>query len=242
MEPAREADGARLQGRALVIIGDDRVRDLLDRGVDRCDPVLLDDIMAQRCRDHPDQFVLELGGQLDLAHGRLLEAVEAAAAGDDQLHRRGGDLFVGIADEGEEQIAVARARRMRLPVAMLLDAADEDVAELAVAQRLGAFEDRKRDRHMGRGERGVERRMRLEPQREAGAQLVLEAAHQPVEQSGGGEPLPLAEPRPIGQQQVGRGDGKALPRRGQQQARSIALSFRPRRSAFRHDFPLAAQG
>ena len=77
---------------------------------------------------------------------------------------------------------------------------------------------------------------------EPAAQLILEAAHQAVQQRSGGEPLPLGEAGPIGQQEVGRGHGKALARRRQQQARGIALSFRPRRSAFRHAFPLAAQG
>ena len=43
--------------------------------------MLLDDIVAQRRGDEPDQLVLELGGQLDLAHVGLLEAVEAAASG-----------------------------------------------------------------------------------------------------------------------------------------------------------------
>ena len=110
---------------------------------------------------------------------------------------------------------------------MLLDAADEDVAQIGVAQHLGALEDRQGDRDMGRGERGVERLMVLETDREAGAHLVLEAADQAGEQGRGGEPLPLGQAGPIGQQQVGRGDGKALARRGQQQARSVALSFRP---------------
>ena len=52
----------------------------------------------------------------------------------------------------------------------------------------------------------------------------------------------LAEAGAIRQQEIGRGDRKTLPCRGQHQARSIALSFRPRRSAFRHAIPLAAQG
>ena len=81
VEAAGEADGARLERGALVISGDQRARRLLDRGVDGGDVVLLDDIVAQRRGDHPDQLVLELGGQLDLAHGGLLEAVEAAACG-----------------------------------------------------------------------------------------------------------------------------------------------------------------
>ena len=142
----------------------------------------------------------------------------------------------------EQQIVAARGRRVRLPEAMLLDAADEDVAEIGVAQDLGALEDRQRDRHPGGGQSGMERRMGLETHREAGAQLVLEPADQAGEQGGGGEPLPLGEPGLIGQQQVGRGDGKALPCRGQQQARSVALSFRPRRSGFGHGFPLARAG
>jgi hypothetical protein len=109
MEPAREAYGARLERRALVIVGDQGARRLLDRGIDRGDPVMLDDIVAQRRSDHPDQFVLELGWELDLAHGRFLEAIEAAAAGDDQLHRFGGNLLIGIADEPVEQFIAAPA-------------------------------------------------------------------------------------------------------------------------------------
>ena len=93
-------------------------------------------------------------------HG-LLKTVEAPAAGDHQLHRLGGDLVVGVADQLEEQF-FALARRLRLPEAMLLDAADEDVVELGIAQRLRPLEDRQRDRDMGRGQSGVKRLMRLE--------------------------------------------------------------------------------
>ena len=84
--------------------------------------------------------------------------------------------------------------------------------------------------------------MVLEADREAGAQIVLEAADQAGQQGGGGEPLPLGQAGLIGQQKVGRGDGKALARRGQQQARSVALVSSPVRSGFGHAFPLARTG
>ena len=95
--------------------------------------MVLDDIVTQGRGNHPDQLVLELGGQLDLTHCRLLEAVEAARPGDDQLHRLGGDLAVAVADQLEKDV-VALGGRMRFPEAVLLDAADEDVAEIGVAQ------------------------------------------------------------------------------------------------------------
>ena len=237
VKAAGEPDGAGFERGAFVIVGDERARRFLDRGVDRGDPVLLDDIVAQRRGDHPDQFVLELGGQLDLAHVGLLEAVEAAAAGDDQLHRLGGDLLVGIADQLEQIVLAALAPGVRLPEAVLFDPADEDVAEIGVAQHAGALENRQSDRHAGGGERGVERVMGLEAGGEAGAELVLDALNEAGQQRRGGEPLPLGQSGLIGEQKVGRGDGKTLPRRGQQQARSIALVSSTVRSAFRHDFP-----
>ena len=125
---------------------------------------------------------------------------------------------------------------------MLLDAADEDVAEIGVAQHVGALEDRQRDRHAGRGQSGVERGMILETDREPRAQIVLDAEDQAGQQGGGGEPLPLGQPGLIGQQKVGRGDGKALARRRQQQARGVALVSSPVRSGFGHAFVLARTG
>ena len=61
--------------------GDERAARLLDDAVDRGEAVMLDDIVAKRGGDEPDQLVLELGGELDLAHVGLLEAVEAAGCG-----------------------------------------------------------------------------------------------------------------------------------------------------------------
>jgi hypothetical protein len=63
---------------------------------------------------------------------------------------------------------------MRLPEAMLLDAADEHVAEIGVAKHLRALQDRQSDRHAGRGKRRVDSGMRLEPHGEAGAQFILD--------------------------------------------------------------------
>ena len=126
---------------------------------------------------------------------------------------------------------------------MLLDAADEDVAEIGVAQHLGALEDRQRDRHAGRGQsaRGSAG-CSSNRDGEAGAQIVLDAEDQAGQQSGGGEPLPLGQPGLIGQQKIGRGDGKTLARRGQQQARGVALVSSTVRSGFGHAFVLARTG
>ena len=242
MEAAGEADGAGLQRGALVIGGDQRAGGLLDRGVDRGDLMLLDDVMAERGSNGPDQFVLELGGQLDRAHGGLLEAIEAAAARDHQLHRLGGDLLVGVADQLEEQFVGAGRGRVRLPVTMLLDPADQDVGEIGIAERPGPFENRQRDRDVRGGECGVERGMAFETLGETGAEVVLKAMDEAAQQRRGGEALPFGEAGAVGQQQIGRGHGEALARRRQKQPRGVALIPPVARSGFRHGFSLARQG
>ena len=125
---------------------------------------------------------------------------------------------------------------------MFLDPADEDRGQLGIAQRLGPLEDRQRDRDMSRGQSGVKRLVRLETGRKAGAQIVLDRADQPRQQARRGEPLPLGEAGLFGEQEVGRGDGKALARCGQQQPRSVALLLPPAGSTFGHQFLLAATG
>ena len=102
-----------------------------------------------------------------------------------------------------------------LPEAMLLDAADEDVAELGVAQHLGALKDRQRDGHTSGRKRSVNSRMALELHSEPRPQFALDRVDQPGEQGRRGEPLPLGEARRVRQKQVRRGHGKALTRRGQ---------------------------
>ena len=182
LEAAGEAHRARLEAVALVIGGDHRARGLLDRGVDRADLVLLDDIVAQRRGDHPDQSVLELGGKLDLAQHRLLEAVEAAAAGDHQLHRLGGDRLVGVADQREQHI-LACGGRVR-PVQKRCSSTRRTRTVLSSASRSAWARSRigSGDRDMGRGQSGVERLVRREPDGEPGAQIVLDRADQAGQQ------------------------------------------------------------
>src|SRR3546814_7548341 len=97
--------------------------------------------------DRPDQAMLDFGRKLGVAHDRLVELVEPAAAGDHQRHGVGGDACVRITDEIEQILlgAVVGARIL-LPETMLLDTADENGAELRVAQHLGALEHGLRDR------------------------------------------------------------------------------------------------
>jgi hypothetical protein len=210
-----EAERAGFERVAFVIGREQGARAFLDQAVDRADAfMVLDDVMAQRRGDEPGEAVLELGGEVDRADVGLLEAVEAARADDHQLHRLGGDALVAVADQFEQGV-LAGFGRMALPEAMLLDPADQEIAELGVAQRLGALENGQHDRHPRRRKRGMKRRMRFEADREAGAQGVLEAVDQAVEESGGSQPLPLGEADFAGQEQVGRGHGEALARGGQ---------------------------
>jgi hypothetical protein len=76
--------------------------------------------------------------------------------------------------------------------------------------------------------------MAFETGGEADAQFILDTVDETGQQSGGGQPLPLGQTGLIGQQKVRRGDGKALPCRGQQQARSVALVPRTVNSGFGH--------
>jgi hypothetical protein len=177
--------------------------------------------MAQGRCDQPDQAVLELGGQIDVADDRLLKPVEAAGAGDHQLHRLSGDFRVAVADKREQQV-LASALAVSLPEAMLLDAANENGAKLRISERLGALQDRQCDRNVSGGQSGVKRLIRCEMACQRGAQGILDRSNEAGEQSRRGKPLPLGETRPLGQQQVGRGHGKALARRRQQQPRGVA--------------------
>src|SRR3546814_9685974 len=99
--------------------------------------------------DRPDQAMLDFGRKLGVAHDRLVELVEPAAAGDHQRHGVGGDACVRITDEIEQILlgAVVGARIL-LPETMLLDTADENGAELRVAPHLGALEHGLRDGDM----------------------------------------------------------------------------------------------
>ena len=241
LEAAGETHRQRLAGGALVVAGDDRPGRILDGGVDCPDLMLLDDILAKGGGHDPDQPVLELGRELDPAHRRLLEPVEAAAARDHQLHRLGGDAVVGIADEVEQEF-LALLLRAILPEAMLLDAADEHGREVGVAQHLRPFEDRQRDRHVGGGQSGMERLMAFETGGEAETLIVLDRADEAGKEAGGGQALPFGQAGLVGQQKVGGGDGKTLSRRGQQEPRGVALSFPPAGSRLGHCFVLGTQG
>ena len=85
-------------------------------------------------------------------------------------------------------------------------------------------------------------RMALEIHSEPRPQFALDRVDQAGEQGRRGEPLPLGQPGRVGQQQIGRGHGKTLARRGQQQARGIALFSPTVSSGFGHDFSYATQG
>ena len=93
----------------LVIGGEILGGSALHRAGDRGHVMLLHDILAKRGGDHPDQAMLKLGGQLDLAHGRVLEAIEAPGAGNDHLHRVRGHSLVAVADQLEQKVAGASA-------------------------------------------------------------------------------------------------------------------------------------
>jgi hypothetical protein len=240
-QPLAKAQGQRLEAFAFVIAGDDLGRRLLDRAVDGADIVLLDDILAKRSGDDPDQRCwISAGSSTRAMHGswkrsnRRLRAITSSIAS--------AATRSSASRTSSNRKFLAFARPLRLPEAMLLDPADEDRGQLGIAQRLGPFEDRQRDRNMGRGQSGVKRLVRLETGRQAHAQIVLDRADQPRQEPGRGEALPLGESGLFGEQKVSGGDGKALARRGQQQPRSVALPLPSAGYTFGHQFLLAAIG
>ena len=88
----------------------------------------------------------------------------------------------------------------------------------------------------------MERALGREMAKQAEPHILLDPAKQAREELGGGQPLPLGQARLIGEQKLGRGDGKALPRRRQQLARSVAFNLSPVRSGLGHEFPLGGIG
>ena len=108
---------------------------------------------------------------------------------------------------------------------MLLDPADQDVAEIGVAQHLGALEDGQRDRHAGRGQGGVERLMGLEAEREA------RRADRPRSSGSGGDSRPAAVRRCHSVSRACRGAGGRSRRRQSAPAPRPAAAAR-RRSCF----------
>ncbi len=185
--------------------------------------------------------MIELGGQLRFGQHRLLEAVEAAAARDDQRHRLARHLLVAIAGEREQQIVAAR-RAVQGPEAMLLDAAHQSGAQLAIVQRARPLENRRRDRNMRGFERCHDALFAREMVGQTRPQRILDADDQPPEQRCRGDPLPLGKPGRVRQQQIGRGHGETLARGRQQQPRRVALSVSSVRHSFGHRPRIAHTG
>ena len=125
---------------------------------------------------------------------------------------------------------------------MFLDAADEDIAEIGVAQHLRAFENGQSDRHACGGKRCMNSGISFELRSEPRAQIVLDRVDQSGQQGGGGEPLPLAQPGLVGEEQIGRGHSEALARGRQQEACRVVLFSPTVRSGVGHGFSLCHAG